>query len=85
MKYRVRWLPSAEDELTRIWLGSSDRSSVTLASRDIDVRLAASASTEGESRPDGRRIIFAQPLGAIYEVNDDAMEVLVIHIWQYRF
>lgn len=28
MKYRVRWLPTAEDELTRIWLRSSDRSVV---------------------------------------------------------
>lgn len=84
MKYRVRWLPTAEDELTRIWLRSSDRSVVTNAARDLDVRLAGSAATEGESRPSGRRIIFAQPLGATYEIREDTQEVFVVHIWQYR-
>lgn len=56
MKYRVRWLPTAEDELTRIC----------------------------ESRSGGRRIPFAPPLGAIYEIRGDEQEVYVVHVWHYR-
>jgi hypothetical protein len=69
MKYRVLWLAAAEQELAQIWLNAADRSAVTSASNRIDRRLQSNPEDEGESRPNGQRIVFETPLGVLLQKN----------------
>jgi len=85
MKYRVRWSRVAEDELTHLWLNAADRAAINTAAHSIDVRLAADAPNEGESRSNGFRILFASPLAATYRVDANSHDVYVAHVWRYRF
>jgi plasmid stabilization system protein ParE len=84
MKCRVRWSRIAEDELTRLWLNAADRAAINAAAQSIDVRRAADAPNEGESRSSGFRILFASPLAATYRVDANGRDVYVAHIWRYR-
>jgi hypothetical protein len=84
MNYTVIWLPGAEQELAALWLDASNRDAITTAAARIDQLLEREPETEGESRPDGRRILFAAPLGVIYRVYPDQRRVTVQHVWQFR-
>jgi plasmid stabilization system protein ParE len=84
MNYTVIWLPDAEQELAALWLDSPDRDLVTKAAAVIDQLLERDPENEGESRPDGRRILFASPLAAIYRVRPDEHQVNVLHVWRFR-
>ena len=67
MTYRILWLQSALDELTEIWINAPSqlRKAITKASRSIDTDLVVNPETNGESRPEGRRVEFFPPLGVI--------------------
>ena len=84
MKYRVLWLPTAEDELADIWLRATNHAAITEAAQSIDRRLAAGGPDEGESRTDALRILFASPLAATFEMGEDNLEVFVVHVWRFR-
>lgn len=84
MKYTVIWLPNAEQELAALWLNAPDRGAVTKAAAVMDQLLEKEPENEGESRPNGRRILFAAPLAAIYRVHSDKRQVDVLHVWQFR-
>lgn len=84
MTYTVEWLREAEDELTTIWLNTKDRAAVTAAANVIDARLRTDPDDLGESRPEGRRILFCKPLGVLFRVRKDQRLVLVGHVWEYR-
>ncbi len=84
MKYVVEWLPSSEQELADVWLHAIDRAAVTRAAALLDQRLREDRDTEGESRPDGRRIAFAPPLGVIFRVQPHLRKGLVSHVWAYH-
>jgi plasmid stabilization system protein ParE len=84
MNYSVNWLPNAEQELAALWLNSSDRDAITSASSVIDQLLVRDPDNEGESRPNGRRIVFATPLAAIYRIHPDKRQVDVLHVWKFR-
>jgi len=58
MRFTVDWVSDAEDELTNEWLNAPDRAAVTGAANAIDQRLQFNPDTAGESRPNGRRILF---------------------------
>jgi hypothetical protein len=83
MKFHVNWLPDAEQELADIWLQAPDRPAVTQASHLIDRRLQKHPDLEGESRPDGQRILIVPPLAAVFQVFADDMRVDVIHVWRF--
>ena len=84
MNYSVIWLPDAEQELAGLWLDSRDRDVVTRAADAIDRLLARDADIQGESRPNGRRILFASPLAVTYRVRRDEHQVDVLHVWRFR-
>jgi hypothetical protein len=84
MNYTVIWLPDAEQELAALWRNAPNRDAITVAAALIDQLLEREPETAGESRPDGRRILFASPLGVIYRVRPDQREVNVHHVWQFR-
>lgn len=83
MTYAVAWLPDAEQELAAIYMNASDPSAISQASNLIDYRLARNPAQEGESRPNGRRILLVSPLGVIFRVSEDDRLVTVSHVWTY--
>jgi hypothetical protein len=84
MTYHVSWVPTAEDELIRIWLNEPDRTAITLAANEIDRRLHASPESEGESRPHGHRVTFVAPLAVTFEVRPQDRLVQVLDVWKVR-
>lgn len=84
MNYTVIWLPDAERELAALWLNAPNRVIVTKAAAVIDQMLERDPENEGESRSNGRRILFASPLAVIYRVHRNERQVDVLHVWQFR-
>jgi hypothetical protein len=84
MNYTVIWTPDAEQELAALWLDSTQRAEVTRASHVLDMRLRADPLNLGESRSEGRRIEFEDPLGVIFRVRSEDMVVEVLHVWVYE-
>jgi len=82
MNYMVTYLPDAERELTDIWLRAVNRTWVTQASSDLDRLLKSDPDGIGESRADGRRILFVTLLVALYRVQRDDCKVVITHSWE---
>jgi hypothetical protein len=55
---------------------------ITAATNQIDHQLHVAPDVYGESRADGRRVLFVHPLGLIYRIPDGSRTVLVVHVWQ---
>ena len=69
--FRVEWQRSARNELASLWMdaNSEKRRVITAATHTIDQRLQVNPQAQGESRPGGRRIYFAAPLGVLFRVD----------------
>jgi len=63
--FRVDWLLSAQNELAQIWLSADSalRRQVSVSAQRIDQLLQVNPHEHGESRSEGRRVIFVQPTG----------------------
>jgi hypothetical protein len=83
MKYTVRYLPDAEEELAALWMDSSKREAVTRAAHQIDEKLQQDPEQLGESRPPDNRVYFEPPLGVLFRVLPSDQLVEVIHVWEY--
>ncbi|MCE9544795.1 MAG: hypothetical protein K8T25_04650 [Planctomycetia bacterium] len=84
MKYTVLWTPSAERQLTRLWLDATDRDAVRGAADRLDEILAERPSTLGESRHGEFRIALIPPLGFEYKVQEADRLVKVIAVWTFK-
>ncbi len=84
--FRVEWLQSALSDLATIWIAadSATRQAITSAAQSIDDQLKADPHHQGESRPDGERILFAPPLGLLFEIDQQRSVVTVLHVWRFR-
>lgn len=84
--FRVRWAEAALDELAALWLqaDSALRETITAAAHQIDQQLQANPYGLGESRPEGRRVLFFYPLGVSFRVEQDEQTVSVLHIWRFQ-
>jgi hypothetical protein len=84
--YRVRWERRALDELTDHWIqaDSLQRRATTAAVHRIDKRLQADAPDEGESRAQGRRIVFEPPLAVTFRIEPDGRTVSVLQARFFR-
>ena len=84
--FTIRWRRSALNELATVWTDASSdkRQEITAASQRIDQLLRDDPAQQGESRPRGRRILFAAPLGITFYVNRQAARVFVLHVWRFR-
>jgi hypothetical protein len=60
------------------------RRTIEAAVHSINRQLEHDPQNCGESRPQGRRVVFAIPLGATFEVNLHRRVVRVLHVWQIR-
>jgi hypothetical protein len=83
--FKTQWQPAARDELAELWLNAATdtRREITVAAREIDLALQHSPQDVGESRSDGRRIVFAAPLAVVFEVEEPACVVRVLKVWCY--
>jgi len=81
MKYTVTWKPDAEAELAAIWNAATDRSAIAQAANKIDHLLATNPAEQGESRTQSIRILFVEPIGIFFDVNDADLLVSVLRVW----
>ena len=82
MNFTVLWRPVAEQRLAAIWASASDRNAVTRAVHAIDEALGIDPEQVGESRADDVRILFEEPLGAVFTVSPDDRMVYVLSVWR---
>jgi plasmid stabilization system protein ParE len=80
MRFTVVWNPSAESQLSEIWLEAKDRAGVTSAANEIDKKLRHSPETVGESRSGGRRIAIVPPLAIFFRVDEEDQLVRVLFV-----
>jgi mRNA-degrading endonuclease RelE of RelBE toxin-antitoxin system len=79
MKYTVVWLPSAENELARMWLQGSDRRAISAASDQIDRALRINPEMKGRQLGD-RRLLRVPPVAVLFRVYPDDRMVKVIQV-----
>jgi len=78
MSYTVTWTPSAERDLTAVWLGAPDQKAVTLTAHQIEQRLKRDPLGIGESRESSiNRVAFLSPLAVAYDVIEDDKVVFI--------
>jgi hypothetical protein len=84
VKFKVTWIPSAENRLAELWLGSRIASQITRAADKLDALLTENPFAVGESRSDYIRIAFESPLTITFLVDEAAGEVVILHVWLLR-
>lgn len=84
--YDVEWSADALSAISEFWQSSPEnmQKAIRAAAIAIHERLRRSADSEGESRPDGRRILFEAPFGLLFRVNAAARSVVVVKVWPFR-
>lgn len=78
--YTVDWCPSAENDLTAIWLGTSDPA-VTVAQDQIDDLLERNPAGYGRLLREGLYQIVVAPLTAFYSIDQANKIVKVSAVW----
>jgi plasmid stabilization system protein ParE len=84
MKYTVLWRPLAEQQLARLWTEALDRDAVAAAADKIDDLLRRDPQKWSESRSGATRIIFVQPLVALFELKEQDCMIYVNAISRAR-
>lgn len=86
MTFQVHWSQEAISDLGRVWLNADQqqRTAITVATHRIDRALQINPESEGESRPEGRRIYFETPLGILFTINARRQTVTVTQAWLTR-
>lgn len=82
MKYTVVWKPKAEQQLADLWNQASDRNAITKAANLIDHVLTRDPHSQGESRWNSYRIMFAPPLAVYFDVSEADKLVVVVKVWK---
>lgn len=84
--FQVRWHSAPREALAKVWLESDSetRKLINVAAKEIDLLLKSAPLGAGESRPSGRRILFALPLAAIFRIEQDQRTVSVLELWPVR-
>ncbi len=81
----VHWNRTARNALASAWnnADAAGRREISNAAREIDRRLQGDPEQEGESRPNGCRVLFVRPLAALYRVVPQPSAVRVLSVWRY--
>ena len=80
MRFTVTWHPSAEQELTDIWLRATDRAAVSQAANAIDRLLTSDPLSQGEEFY-GERLLVVLPLAVTYTVSEQDRTVQILQVW----
>jgi hypothetical protein len=79
MRYTVVWLPSAVDELAKIWTRATDRKAVQQAADQIDLQLKTS-SLARFADSQGTYELTAAPLRFVIRISPDDLKVTVLQV-----
>ncbi len=79
MRYTVVWLPSARNELARIWMGAADPGAATTAANRIDRFLRIAPLSLGRAQGASRRLVLG-PLDVIFTVSPPDRLVTVTRV-----
>lgn len=79
-RYTVVWEEDIKSDLARIWLNSSQRSAVAIASDAIDRELAEEARVKGTIVTEGLRALTKPPLRVLFAVRGDDRIVEVVRV-----
>jgi hypothetical protein len=81
--YSIDWLQTALDQLATIWMQADSglRKSISRATNEIDSRLQLDPLGQSESRPGGRRVLIALPLGTLFRIEGDGKTIAVLRVW----
>jgi hypothetical protein len=84
--FQVAWLREAVDELADIWIkaDSPSRKAITKVTHILDQELKVDPLRQSESRAGNVRILFADPLAVLFEVDSMQRIVWILHIWRFR-
>jgi hypothetical protein len=76
------WQPSAERELTELWLSAADQTAISAVSNRVDRELGFDPFAIGESRDGNRRIVIFRPLVVSFTVyeNDRIVRVTKVRL-----
>jgi hypothetical protein len=75
--FRVEWDPAAEDELARLWLRSSDPSSITRAQAQADQLLSRDPVKYGRHLSEGLYGLDVPPLVLTFTIDQTNRQVEV--------
>jgi plasmid stabilization system protein ParE len=82
MSYTVVWKPASEEELARLWTNAEAApNSIAEAADTIDRLLKTNPLAQGESRSGAVRVLFIDPLGVFFHVDDEDRLVSVVRVW----
>ena len=81
--FAVEWLPSAEQDLARLWNQGPDRDEIAAAADAVDRALMRDPLGLGESRGGATRIVFEVPLAILFDVEVSGGKVKVWDIWRW--
>lgn len=84
MKWTVTYQPSAQNDLTNLWLNAADPKAVANAADEIDRILASNPLNAGESRSGSTRIVIEWPLAVHFDVYPDDALVRVFAVVRWR-
>ncbi len=75
----------ATSPLKHAWENAGDqlRQAIIRATQAIDRLLSREPHHQGESRDEGRRIVFSDPVGVEFEIDDTNRRVNVLRAWAY--
>lgn len=79
MRYTVVMYPSAEDQLTNIWIGASDRNTITRASSKIDSLLKDDPEKSVAKWVD-LYALRVDPLAVLCEIDTDDRMVRIVEV-----
>lgn len=84
--FRVRWKQSALNQLASLWIAadSHGRRAIVDSTLAIDRRLETNPHEQGESRPNGLRVLFEAPLGVTFRVKRTEPIVQVLKVWHFK-
>lgn len=82
MKYAVHWSRRALNVVTRDWLAadSEQRSAISHTIAAIDEMLETAPAECGESRDEGRRVLFAAPFVVTFLVIEAQHVAIVLNV-----
>jgi len=84
MNFTLFWTEQALDSIEHILAAAADPGRILASIQELDQELTRDPQTKGESRPGGRRIVFAHPLAVLFEVHWRLNEVVVAEVWKFE-
>lgn len=81
-RYKVNWTDDALNQLAEIWLQSSNRNGVNIASAAIDQQLSVAPLSVGNPEHEDLRNLLVAPLRVLYWIDEStgSVEVVAVNI-----